>query len=119
MEGFEAHHRLGDFLNEAMILLDPIIQIFDLEYFNQTQQACQHQQAIHILQANIVSAAFIHDDFHWQSVRVNGLFEESGSRLFISMLGKHKVNGIAVFIDSPVSVNPFPFDFDIGFIQVP
>jgi len=34
MKSLETHHRFCDFLNEAMILFDHIIQMFDLEYFN-------------------------------------------------------------------------------------
>jgi len=34
MKGFEAHHGLGDFLNETMILFNQVIQIFDLACFN-------------------------------------------------------------------------------------
>ena len=33
--------------------------------------------------------------------------------------GEVEINGMAVFFDSPVVVGPFPFDFDIGFIQPP
>jgi hypothetical protein len=99
MEGFEAHHGVRDFLDETVILLNPVIQLFNLAYFNRTDQTGQHQQAIHILQSGLVGTAFIHDDFlHWQSVRVNGLLEESSSGFFITMLGKHKANGIAAFI---------------------
>jgi hypothetical protein len=34
MESFEAHHGVRDFFDEAMILFNQVIQIFNLEYFN-------------------------------------------------------------------------------------
>jgi hypothetical protein len=35
MEGFEAHHGVRDFLDEAMILRNPVIQLFNLADFNE------------------------------------------------------------------------------------
>ena len=63
MEGLKSHHGIRDFLDETMILFDHIVQIFDLTDFYKTDQSCQHQQPIDILNAGIVGTAFIHDDF--------------------------------------------------------
>lgn len=119
MKGFEAHHWLSNFLDEAVILFNNIVQIVDLEYFNKTDQTSQHQQAIHIFQSGIIGTAFIQDDFYWQSVRVNRLPEKGSGRGFIAFLGEHEINGIAEFIDSPVQVTSLPFDLDIRFIHMP
>jgi hypothetical protein len=54
-----------------------------------------------------------------EAVVVNGLLEEGISRRFIKVLGKHKINGIAEFINSAIQVNPFALDFNIGFIHLP
>jgi hypothetical protein len=73
MKGFETHHRFCDFLNEAVILFNPIVQIVNLANLNKTQQTCKHQQDINVLQPSIVGAAFIHHYFFRQSVNVDRL----------------------------------------------
>lgn len=35
MEGFEAHHRLSDFLDEPIILFNQVVEAFDLADFNE------------------------------------------------------------------------------------
>ena len=57
MEGLKSHHGVRDFLDETMILFDHIVQIFNLTDFYKTDQSCQHQQHIDILNAGIVGAA--------------------------------------------------------------
>jgi hypothetical protein len=44
---------MGDFLNEPVILLNDVIQIFDLEYFNKADQTGQHQQEINVFQSGL------------------------------------------------------------------
>ena len=46
MKGFKPHHRIRDFFDETVILFNQVIQLFNLEYFNKTDQTSQHQ---HIL----------------------------------------------------------------------
>jgi len=63
MKGLKSHHRIGDFLDETVILFNQVIQIVNLEYFNKADQACKHQQEIHIFQPDIVCASFFHNGF--------------------------------------------------------
>jgi hypothetical protein len=102
MKSFKSHHRIRDFLDETVVLLNNIVQIFNLEYFNKTDQTGQHQQEVDILQPGLVSATFIHDDFHGKAIAINRLPEKGSGRCFIPMLGEHKINGIAKFINSTV-----------------
>jgi hypothetical protein len=37
-----------------------------------------------------------------KAIGVNGLFEKRGSRRFISTFGKHKIDGIAEFINGSI-----------------
>jgi len=43
MKGFKTHHGIGDFLDETVILFNQVIQLFNLKYFNKTDQICEHQ----------------------------------------------------------------------------
>jgi hypothetical protein len=47
--------------------------------------------------------AFIHGYFLWKSVGIDGLFEEGdGHRRFMTVLGKHEINGVAEFINDSI-----------------
>jgi len=48
-----------------------------LAYFIKSQQACQYQQDVNILQPGIVGAAFIHDDFFRKPVSVDCLLKKA------------------------------------------
>ena len=114
MEGFKSHHGIRDFLDETMILFDHIVQ-FDLTDFYKTDQSCQHQQHIDILNVGIVGAAFIHDDFMREAIVVDGLLEDRGSSHFVTLLEQHEINGVTEFVDGTVQVDPFSFDLNVRF----
>ena len=48
MEGFEAFHRLGDFLDEAVILLDDVVQVFHLQDFDQRPKAEEPKEDVNL-----------------------------------------------------------------------
>ena len=75
MKGFKSHHGIRDLLDETVILFNQVIQIFNLEHFNKTDQTGKHRQDVNVLQSGIVGADFIHDDFFRKLVRVDGFFE--------------------------------------------
>ena len=50
---------------------------------------------------------------------INGLLEKALGRLHISLLAEHRINQIAISIDGPIEVAPFPLDVDIAFIHIP
>ena len=55
MKGFKSHHGIRDFLDKTVILFNQVI-LFNLEYFNKTDQTSKHQQDVNILQTSIVDA---------------------------------------------------------------
>jgi len=80
-----------------MVLLDNIVQIFDLTYFNKkTSPACQKYQEIDVFKTRLVGSAFVHDDLMRQAVVVNRLFKErraaSSSRCLDSMKSRVSPN---------------------------
>jgi hypothetical protein len=48
-----------------------VIQIFNLEYFNKTDQTGLHQQKIDIFQSGLVGTALIQDHFMWKVTAIN------------------------------------------------
>lgn len=48
MEVFEAHHLFSNCLDEMMSQFNQVIQLFNLEYFNKTDQTDRHEQEVNI-----------------------------------------------------------------------
>jgi hypothetical protein len=48
----------------------------------------------------------------------NRLLEKPLGCFHIPFLTQHRINETAIVIDSAIQITPFPFDFDIGFIDV-
>ena len=48
-EGLEPLHLPGQFFDEPVLLLDYVVQILDLQHFDQPNPTVQQQQAIHVL----------------------------------------------------------------------
>ncbi len=49
----------------------------------------------------------------------NGLLEKALGRLQVSLLVEQGIDQIAILIDGAIEIAPFPFDVDVGFINVP
>jgi len=49
MKCLEAHHRLGDPFDEAVILLKDVVEIFNLPNFNYMTSSCEFQDRVHSL----------------------------------------------------------------------
>ena len=59
---FEAQHLFGDPLDEMMILFKDVVQVFDLQDFDQLAIALDFQDGIDCLYASQIGSAFIDDD---------------------------------------------------------
>jgi hypothetical protein len=97
VKGFKAHHRMGDFPDGALILSNQVIKVFNL-YLPWSISRLIKLPGIGkqlMLQPDMAGVTFVHDDFSWNSVRVDGLFEKRGNHRFISKFRKYKANGIA------------------------
>ena len=68
MKGFEAHDGIRDFLDEIVILLDPIVQIHDLAFFNEADKASRYEKKVDVFQTGKICATFIHDDFMGKAI---------------------------------------------------
>ncbi len=50
---------------------------------------------------------------------LDSLLEKTLGRFHVSLLAQHRVHHIAIPIDGAIERAPFPFDVDVGFIDVP
>jgi hypothetical protein len=61
MEGLEAQHRSGDALDEAMVLFKNVIQVFDLQDFDDGPCSCELQDHVRGMQASQIGSTLIDD----------------------------------------------------------
>lgn len=56
IEGFDSPHRLSDFLDEPVVLLDESVQVLDRAYFNKNADpAYPPHREMNVLEARVVS----------------------------------------------------------------
>jgi hypothetical protein len=61
MERLEAHHRRGDTLDEAVILIQDIIEVFNLPDLDDAAAAGKFQAHVHGLQTGEIGTALVDD----------------------------------------------------------
>ena len=89
-KGFEAQHRSGQLLYEAMVLLNDVVEIFHLQHFDQPVPTDEDQLDVHVVPPGQVRAALVDDHLVWPAVISDRLGEERGGRSFVAALGHIK-----------------------------
>jgi hypothetical protein len=112
-ERFEALHRAGQLLDEAMILLNHVVEIFDLQDFDQPEPPWQQQQAVDVLQACDVRAALVDDNLFGPPIVLDRAGEEGARRSRAPVLGGRAINGFPGFIDGTTEIDPLAFDLNM------
>lgn len=69
MKGFEAEHLPCDALDEPMVLLKDIVQIFDLQDFDGLPCSRELQDHIHGFQPRQIGPTFVDDDAVGDAIR--------------------------------------------------
>jgi len=110
MEGFEAFHWFGDFLDEAVILFDDVVQIFHLKDLDQRPIAEEKQEKIDVQQAGLIGAALVDHNLLRHTVIADSLLEEGLGRLFIALFGQYEIQNLSMLIDRGVLIHPPSFD---------
>jgi len=67
----------GDPLDEAMILLKDVVEIFNLQDFNHFAVTGDFQDCVYSLCSGQIGSAFINDNFVWNTVGCDGFLEET------------------------------------------
>ena len=91
VNGLEAHHRAGDPLDEAVILFENVVEIFDLPDRDGLPCTGELQDYVHSLNAGQIGTALVDDDQVRHTVRANGALEETPGSGQIATLGQRDV----------------------------
>ena len=70
MEGIEAYHRSCDTLDEAVVLLDDVMEVFDLQDLDQAARSDEFQDDVQTSQTCQIGTALVEDNPVRQPVRV-------------------------------------------------
>ena len=111
---FEPQHRPCHALDGSMILLDHIMQIFDLTNGDGRPVLC-----VGAFDGRFIGVAAVNRDRFGETVPADGLLQEASRGVFVPVLRQQKVNGFAVFVDSTVQIFPLAFHSNIGFVHAP
>lgn len=60
-----------------------------------------------------------YDPFRRRCHQFGNLLEKGFGGLYVAVLTEPDTEQIAIFIDAPIEITPFPLNLDIGFIHVP
>jgi len=116
MEGLEAHHGAGDLFDKSVVLLDDVVQVLHLQYFDKPDPARNQQQEVDVFESRIVGATLVHDHLVREPVSIDGTFEKGRSSGFVTVFGQHEVQGVAELVDGPVEVDTLALDLDVSLV---
>jgi len=119
MERLERLRGVSDPLDEAVILLNYVVEVFDLQAWNYLSGVDEFQDEVDALQASEIRTAFIDNDPIWYGVRADSPLEEPPGRGRIPALIPHEIKGFAATIDSSVQICPLAFKLDVRPIHAP
>jgi hypothetical protein len=111
---FEAQHRPRDTFDRAVILLDNVVEIFDLP--NRDRYFAFLVQLLHRC---LVGAALVHRYLVGHSVVPYGLLEKAPGGGRITLGSQQKVDRLALLVDCPIQVFPGAVDPDVHLIHPP
>jgi hypothetical protein len=119
MECLEAEHWSRDPLDETMVLLDHVVDVFRLDNLDDFTGIRELENDVEALQAGQIGTAFVDGNPVRHTVGANGASEEASSCCGIPTLRQHEIKDLAVTIDGAVVIHPFPANLDIGFVHPP
>ena len=111
---FKTEHRSGNAFDGTMVLLDDVIEVFDLPdddgYFLVLDD---------LVNGRFVGTALIHRDFFWDGIVTHGLFKETHGGCHVALGGQQKINGFAFLVDRTIKIFPDALDLDVSLIHAP
>src|SRR5471032_1972297 len=113
-ERFEVEHWPGHPLDGAVVLLDDVVEVFDLAHHNRHVPA-----GVDRIDGRLVSAALVHGDLVGNTVLAHGLVEEAFCGSHVPLGGQKKIDGLSLLVDGTVKILPDAFDLDVGFVHAP
>ena len=111
---FKTEHRSGNAFDGTMVLLDDVIEVFDLPdddgYFLVLDDR---------VNGRFVGTALIHRDFFWDGIVTHGLFKETHGGCHVALGGQQKINRVACLVDGSIQILPLALHADLCLIQAP
>ena len=98
---FEAEHRARNAFDRAVILLDNVVEVFDLPNRN-----WDIAFLVQLLQRCLVGAALVHRYLVGHSVVQYGLLEEAPGGGCITLGSQQKVDRLALLVDCSIQILP-------------
>jgi hypothetical protein len=119
-EGFEALQGAGKLLDKPVVLLNRVVEVFDLPDLDQPEPSIQQQeQPVDVLQSCQVRAALVDTTFSGQPLFLIVRAKKALAAASSQYSDKHEIKGFAEFVDSPIEIGPLAFDLDIGLVHPP
>src|SRR5450830_714809 len=110
----ESKHRTCHTLDRTMVLLNNVIEIFDLPYNN-----AQSLVFDDLINRCFICTALIHGDLSWLAIEKHGFVEEAHGRCLVTLGAQQEIDGLSFFVDGAIEVFPLPVDLDLGLIHPP
>ena len=119
MERFEAKHWPCDPLDEAVILLNDVVEIFRLHNADDPTNPRELEDGVDTLQSSKISATFVDDNALGDTVGGNGTLEKPAGCSRVAVLRQHEFKGLTVAVDRAVQICLFTTHSDVGFVHPP
>lgn len=119
MKCFEAQSVFGNPLDEPMILLKDVVEIFGLKNFDHLACARDFQNIIYSLCASQIGSAFVDDNLSWVAVACDGFLKETPCSPEVSAFRQHEIRGLSGAIEDTIEISPSTFDFYICLVYPP
>jgi len=118
-DGLEPLHRVGDLLDEAVILLEDVVEILDLQNFDCLARPGELEDGVHCLKAGQIGSTSVDHHPVWHAIGGYGAPEEAPCRSQIAALAKQEIKGLPVPVDSSIEVVPPALYTDVGLVHSP
>src|SRR5471032_2111615 len=96
-ERFEVEHWPGHPLDGAVVLLNYVVEVFDLAHHDRHVPA-----GVDRIDGRLVSAALVHGDLVGNTVLAHGLVEEAFRGGHVPLGGQKKIDGLSLLVDGTV-----------------
>ena len=101
-------------LDSAVVLLDDVVEVFDLTHQNPDVAA-----GVDRIDSSLVGAALVHRDLVRITARCHGFVEEALHRGHVALRRQQEVDGLALLVDGAVEVFPDVLDLDVRLVHAP
>jgi hypothetical protein len=111
---FQVEHQPSHPLDSTMVLLDNVVEVFNLAHKHRYVAA-----GVDSIDHRLLGPALVHRDLVRIAVRSHSLVKEALRRGLVPLRRQQEVDGLAVLVDGAVEVSPDALDFDVGLIHAP